>query len=38
MHEAILSQIYGGDQAAAAGNNFGEVLYNRGIMNAVYNT
>ena len=38
VHEAILSQIYGGDQAAAAGNNFGEVLYNRGIMNAVYNT
>ena len=23
VHEAILSQIYGGDQAAAAGNNFG---------------
>ena len=38
VHEAILSQVYGGDQAAAAGNNFGEVLYNRGIINAVYNT
>lgn len=38
VHEAILSQIYGGDQAAAAGKNFGEVLYNRGIMNAVYDT
>ena len=38
VHEAVLSHVYGGDQAAAAGNNFGEVLYNRGIMNAVYNT
>ena len=38
VHEAILQHVYGGDQAAAAGNNFGEVLYNRGIMNAVYNT
>ena len=38
VHEAILQHVYGGDQAAAAANNFGEVLYNRGIMNAVYNT
>ncbi len=38
VHEAILSHVYGGDQAAAAGNNFGEVLYNRGMMNAVYDT
>ena len=38
VHEAILSHVYGGDQAATAGNNFGEVLYNRGIINAVYDT
>lgn len=38
VHEAILSHVYSGDQAAAAGNNFGEVLYNRGIINAVYDT
>ena len=38
VHAAILEHVYGGDQAAAAANNFGEVLYNRGIMNAVYNT
>ena len=38
VHEAILQHVYGGDAAAAAANNFGEVLYNRGIMNAVYNT
>ena len=38
VHEAILSHVYGGDQTAAADHNFGEVLYNRGIMNAVYNT
>jgi branched-chain amino acid transport system substrate-binding protein len=38
VHEAILAHVYGGDQAVAAGNNFGEVLYNRGIMNAVYDT
>ena len=38
VHEAILQHVYGGDAAAAAAHNFGEVLYNRGIMNAVYNT
>ena len=38
VHAAILEHVYGGDRAAALGNNFGEVLYNRGIMNAVYNT
>ena len=38
VHEAILAHVYGGDQAAAAGHNFGEVLYNRGIINAVYDT
>lgn len=38
VHAAILEHVYGGDEAAASANNFGEVLYNRGIMNAVYNT
>ena len=38
VHEAILEHVYSGDQEAAAAHNFGEVLYNRGIMNAVYNT
>ena len=38
VHAAILEHVYGGDRGAALGNNFGEVLYNRGIMNAVYNT
>ena len=38
VHAAILEHVYGGDRAAAADHNFGEVLYNRGIMNAVYNT
>ena len=38
VHAAILEHVYGGDREAALGNNFGEVLYNRGIMNAVYNT
>ncbi len=38
VHDDILAQVYDGAQTAAAGNNFGEVLYNRGIMNAVYDT
>jgi len=38
MHTAILKQVYNGDQAAAKANNFGEVLYNRGLINAVYDT
>jgi branched-chain amino acid transport system substrate-binding protein len=38
VHEAILEHVYRGDEAAAKGNNFGEVLYNRGVINAVYNT
>jgi branched-chain amino acid transport system substrate-binding protein len=36
VHEAILKHVYNGDKTAAAGNNFGEVLYNRGVINAVY--
>jgi len=38
VHAQILKTIYGGDKAKAKENNFGEVLYNRGIMNAVYST
>ena len=37
IHEEILQHNYGGDRAAAAENNFGEVLYNRGLFNAVLN-
>jgi branched-chain amino acid transport system substrate-binding protein len=38
VHAEILKHLYGGDKAKAKENNFGEVLYNRGIMNAVYTT
>jgi branched-chain amino acid transport system substrate-binding protein len=38
VHAAILKYVYNGDLAAAKANNFGEVLYNRGMMNAVYDT
>jgi branched-chain amino acid transport system substrate-binding protein len=38
IHKDILEHVYKGDEAAAKANNFGEVLYNRGIINAVYNT
>ena len=38
VHGDLLKHIYGGDKAEAKANNFGEVLYNRGIMNAVYTT
>jgi branched-chain amino acid transport system substrate-binding protein len=34
----ILKYVYNGNEAAAKANNFGEVLYNRGVMNAVYDT
>jgi branched-chain amino acid transport system substrate-binding protein len=36
VHAAILKHVYNGDEAAAKANNFGEVLYNRGVINAVY--
>jgi branched-chain amino acid transport system substrate-binding protein len=36
LHTAIIKQVYNGDQAAAKANNIGEVLYNRGLINAVY--
>jgi len=38
IHKEILKNLYGGDMAKAKENSFGEVLYNRGIMNAVYTT
>jgi branched-chain amino acid transport system substrate-binding protein len=38
VHQEILKHVYHGDAAAAKANNFGEVLYNRGVMNAVYDT
>jgi branched-chain amino acid transport system substrate-binding protein len=37
LHRDILKELYGGNEAAAKANNFGEVLYNRGIANAFYN-
>lgn len=38
IHESVLKHVYNGDKSAAKANNFGEVLYNRGIINAVYDT
>ena len=37
LHDDILQHLYGGDSAAAAESNFGEVLYNRGVFQAVLN-
>ncbi|MBM3511480.1 MAG: ABC transporter substrate-binding protein [Alphaproteobacteria bacterium] len=37
VHKEILKHVYNNDAAAAKKNNYGEVLYNRGIINAVYN-
>ena len=38
VHSEIIKHVYNGDSQAAKGHNFGEVLYNRGVMNAVYDT
>jgi branched-chain amino acid transport system substrate-binding protein len=38
LHADILKTLYGGDEAKAKEKNFGEVLYNRGLVNAVYST
>ena len=35
VHEDILEHIYGGDLEEAKENKFGEVLYNRGLVNAM---
>jgi branched-chain amino acid transport system substrate-binding protein len=36
VHEDVLTHVYKGDKAKAAANNFGEVLYNRQLVNAMY--
>ena len=36
IHAEILNHVYKGDKAKAAANNFGEVLYNRQLVNAMY--
>jgi branched-chain amino acid transport system substrate-binding protein len=38
LHDTILETVYGGDKAEAKESLFGEVLYNRGILNAVFST
>lgn len=37
-HAAILKNVYGGDRGKANENNFGEALYNRGMVNIVFST
>ena len=36
VHAAIVEHVYGGDMEAAMANNLGEVLYNRGMINAMF--
>ncbi len=36
VHEEIIKHVYGGDAAKAKENNIGEVLYNRGMVNAMF--
>jgi branched-chain amino acid transport system substrate-binding protein len=36
VHDDILKHIYNGDKAEAEKNNIGEVLYNRGVVNAMF--
>jgi len=38
VHGDILKHVYGGDRAKAKANNWGEVLYNRAMVNAMYGT
>ncbi|GIX47418.1 MAG: branched-chain amino acid ABC transporter substrate-binding protein [Candidatus Tectimicrobiota bacterium] len=38
VHRDILKYVYNGNLAEAKANNFGEVLYNRGLVNAMYDT
>lgn len=38
VYQDILKTVYGGAMDAAKANKFGEVLYNRGVINAVYDT
>jgi branched-chain amino acid transport system substrate-binding protein len=37
-HADIVKHVYGGDAAAAKKGQIGQVLYNRGIINAIYDT
>jgi len=37
VHAEIVKHVYGGDEAKAKQNSLGEVLYNRGVLNATYN-
>ena len=36
VHADIIEHVYGGDAEAAKANNLGEVLYNRGMINAMF--
>jgi branched-chain amino acid transport system substrate-binding protein len=36
VHADILKHVYGGDSKAAFQNSFGQVLYNRGLINSMY--
>ena len=36
VHSDILQYVYNGDEAEAKKNNFGEVLYNRALLNAMF--
>jgi branched-chain amino acid transport system substrate-binding protein len=36
VHNAIIQHVYGGDHKAAWQRSFGQVLYNRGLVNAMY--
>lgn len=36
VHEQIIEHIYGGDEAKARENHLGDVLYNRGMVNAMF--
>ena len=38
IFDDIMKSVYGGDQAKATENHVGEVLYNRGMVNAMYST
>ena len=38
FHKDIVKNVYAGDAAKAKANHMGEVLYNRGVMNAIFTT
>src|SRR3546814_13819624 len=37
IHQDIIKTVYKGDENAAKANHVGEVLYNRGVLNAAFN-